>query len=88
MGDNRAGSRRRVLKSGWIIFSDKAAKLECTVRNLSEAGASLQISTTYGMPSNFALIIDGVRHSCRIVWRTDTRLGVAFLQAAGRSESL
>ena len=79
MSDNRADPRKRLLKSGWIIFSDKTAKLECTVRNLSDTGACLQISTTCGMPSTFGLIIDGVRHSCRIVWRTDSRLGVTFI---------
>jgi hypothetical protein len=79
MDEHRVKSRRRVLKSGWIIFSDKTAKLECTVRNISDTGACLQLSTSHGMPSTFGLIVDGVRHSCRIVWRTETRLGVAFL---------
>jgi hypothetical protein len=78
MNEKRLSPRRRVLKSGWIIFSDKAAKLQCTVRNLSGAGACLEVSTTYGMPGNFGLMIDGARYSCRIVWRTETRLGVAF----------
>jgi len=64
-----------------VDHCDKIDKPECTVRNFSEAGASFYISTTFGMPSNFALIIDGVRHSCRIVWRTDTRLGVALFKA-------
>jgi hypothetical protein len=79
MNEHRINPRRRVLKSGQIIVSDKAPKLECTVRNLSKTGACLQISTTYGMPANFSFIIDGVHRPCRVVWRTDTRLGVAFI---------
>ena len=79
MDEHRISPRRRVLKSGQIELSDKAPKLECTVRNISETGACLQISTTYGMPAGFGLLIDGVPHSCRVVWRTDTRLGVAFV---------
>jgi PilZ domain len=78
MNDHRISPRRRMLKTGQIAFSDKVPKLECTVRNLSETGACLQISTTVGMPASFALFVDGVRHSCQVVWRTETRLGVAF----------
>jgi hypothetical protein len=79
MNEHRISPRRRVLKSGQIAFSDKVMKLECTVRNISETGACLQVSTTVGMPTNFGLHFDGVRHTCRIVWRTETRLGVTFM---------
>lgn len=78
MNEHRISPRRRVLKTGQIAFSDKVPKLECTVRNLSDTGALLQISTTVGMPASFGLFVDGVRHSCQVVWRTETRLGVAF----------
>jgi hypothetical protein len=78
MNEHRISPRRRMLKTGQIAFSDKVAKLECTVRNLSETGACLQISTTVGMPASFGLFVDGVRYSCQVVWRTETRLGVAF----------
>ena len=78
MNEHRLSPRHRVLKTGHIAFSEKVPKLECTVRNLSDTGACLQISTTTGMPASFDLIVDGARHTCRIVWRTETRLGVAF----------
>jgi hypothetical protein len=79
MNEHRINQRRRLLKSGQIAFTDKAPKLECTVRNLSETGACLQVSTTYGMPAGFGLFVDGVRRTCRVIWRTDTRLGVTFM---------
>ena len=79
MNEHRVSPRRRLLKTGQIAFSEKAPKLECTVRNLSDTGACLQISTTAGMPTSFDLIVEGARHPCRIVWRTETRLGVAFV---------
>ncbi|HEY4406633.1 MAG TPA: PilZ domain-containing protein [Xanthobacteraceae bacterium] len=78
MNEQRASPRRRVLKTGQIVFSDKVPKLACTIRNLSKAGACLQVSTTVGMPASFGLLIDGVRHSCHVIWRTQTRLGVTF----------
>ncbi len=77
--EKRATFRKRVLKTAQIILSDKAPKLDCAVRNLSNTGACLQLSTTYGIPMNFDIVLDGVRRPCRAVWRTDTKMGVAFI---------
>ena len=79
MNEHRVSPRRRLLKTGQIALSEKAPKLECTIRNLSDTGACLQVSTTTGMPTSFDLIVEGARHTCKIVWRTETRLGVAFV---------
>ncbi len=70
--------RRRILKNAQIILGEKAPKLDCAVRNLSDTGACLQVSTTYGIPSTFEVIIEGVRRTCRSIWRTDTKIGVTF----------
>ena len=76
--NKRVAARKRVLKTGYIVFSDNVPKLECTIRNVSETGASLQVSTTIGIPNSFDVIIDGARRHCRSVWRTDTKIGIAF----------
>lgn len=80
MDERRAKHRARVLKSGKIIVSAKAPKIDCTIRDLSDAGARLLIpSSTFGVPHEFDLMIgEGERHSCRVVWRTETALGVEF----------
>lgn len=78
LSDERTKPRQRVLKSGFIVISDKASKVECTVRNLSETGAALQVSTTIGIPKRFDVIIDGKRKHCRSAWRTDSKIGVVF----------
>jgi hypothetical protein len=77
--DKRTTFRKRVLKTAQIILSDKAPKLDCTVRNISDTGACLQVSTTYGLPASFDVVLDGARRSCRAVWRTDTKIGVTFI---------
>lgn len=76
--EKRKLSRKRVFKAAQIIVSDKAPKLLCTARNISEMGACLEVSTTYGIPTKFDAIIDGTRRHCRSIWRTNTKLGIAF----------
>jgi hypothetical protein len=76
--ERRIAPRKRVLKTAFIVISEKMPKLECTVRNISDTGAALQVSATFGISTHFDVIIDGVRHHCRSVWRTDTKIGVAF----------
>jgi hypothetical protein len=76
--EKRKLPRKRVLKAAKIILSDKAPKVECTVRNISEKGALLEVSTTYGIPAKFDAIIEGTRRHCRSIWRTNTKLRIAF----------
>jgi len=79
MTDKRGALRRRSLKTGFIIISDKAPKLECTVRDISETGAKLQVSTTFGIPATFDAIVDGTRRHCHAQWRTENQLGIKFV---------
>jgi hypothetical protein len=77
--DRRSTPRRRVLKTAYIVLSDKAPKLECAVRNVSAKGACLELSTTYGIPARFDVVIDGLRQPCRAIWKTCKRVGVEFV---------
>lgn len=76
--EKRTIFRKRVLKTAQIVLSEKASRLDCAIRNLSDTGACLQVSTTYGIPTNFEVIIEGTRRNCRSIWRTDTKIGVMF----------
>jgi hypothetical protein len=67
VNEKRVAPRHHVLKSAFIVISEKAPKLECTVKNISDGGAALRVSTTIGIPKNFDLIIDGKRHHCHSV---------------------
>jgi hypothetical protein len=81
MDENRRASRRRVFKSATIEF-DRGAH-SCAVRNLSEAGAALDIPYAVAIPHEFRLVIetDQASRHCRVIWRKENRLGVAFVQA-------
>ena len=78
MTNKRTAPRQRVLKAGTIAFT--GAGIDCTVRNLSEIGAALEVASVVGIPTEFSLVIpsDNVNRKCRVVWRKLNRIGVAF----------
>jgi hypothetical protein len=78
MIESRQSRRQRVLKGGKIYF-DHAA-IDCAVRNVSEAGAMLEIASPIGIPNNFSLVISqqALRRPCRVAWRSARRIGVRF----------
>jgi hypothetical protein len=78
MSESRAAPRHRVLKAGTIEFGGGA--IDCTIRNLSNAGAALDVTSPVGIPDRFTLVLpgDGLHMSCHVVWRKQRRLGVAF----------
>jgi hypothetical protein len=67
-----------VFKAGTIEFD--GAGVDCTIRNMSIAGAALDVATPLGIPHEVILNIltRQVRQPCHIVWRTEYRIGVAF----------
>jgi hypothetical protein len=79
MGEKpRAALRRRILKAGSISFG--GGTIDCTVRNISDSGAALEVASPLCIPDRFNLVIrsDNLNRPCRIVWRKEKRLGVAF----------
>jgi hypothetical protein len=78
MKEARKTSRRRSLDPALIRFGDASAS--CVVRNLSEAGAALDIGAQVGIPDQFTLIVVPKKkiYSCSVVWRKARRIGVAF----------
>lgn len=67
-----------MLKGGTIEFGGGA--IDCTVRNFSDTGAALDVTSPVGIPEHFTLFIhpDGTHLSCTVVWRKEKRIGVRF----------
>jgi hypothetical protein len=76
--ERRSVPRRRILKAGSISVGGDA--IDCTVRNISDAGATLEVVTPLFIPDRFKLIIqsDGLNRPCHIVWRKERRIGIAL----------
>ena len=78
MDERRDKARHRVLKAGTIEFGGGA--IDCTVRNFSDTGAALDVTSPVGIPERFTLFIqaDGTHLRCTVVWRKERRIGVRF----------
>lgn len=78
MVETRSAPRYRVLKAGTIKFDGGA--IDCLVRNLSNSGGALEVSSELGIPEKFMLAVpgDGLHLHCDVVWRNGCRIGVAF----------
>ena len=76
--DQRSAARHRILRTATIEFGGNT--IPCMVRNMSDAGAMLDVATTAEIPELFTLFVraDGHRTLCRLVWRNEKRIGVAF----------
>ena len=78
MSEHRIAARRRTLKAGSIEFAGSG--IDCTVRNLSETGAALDVVTPLFIPDRFTLVVrsEHLKRPCHIVWRKEKRIGIAF----------
>jgi hypothetical protein len=70
--ETRRAPRRRITFGGYAI--------DCVLRNLSETGAALEVSSPVGIPDQFVLVVpaEESRHRCSVVWRKERRIGVVF----------
>lgn len=78
MDEKRIAPRHRILKAGTIEFG--GAGIDCTIPNMSNTGAALDVTSPVGIPKQFTLILrgDGRHIPCHIVWTKEKRIGVAF----------
>ena len=78
--ETRRAPRHKVLKGAKISFHSLMTSTECTVRNLSDTGACLVVTSQVGVPDDFDLVLDSDRsvRRCHVEWRTGAKIGVSF----------
>jgi PilZ domain len=79
MVETRIAPRYRMMKPAKIEYG--GIKTPCIIHDISKTGAALDISELNGrIPAAFNLIMpeEGLKLSCRVVWRGAFRIGVAF----------
>jgi PilZ domain len=80
MQERRKFERTCVQKSARILLEDSLG-VDCIVRDLTNAGAGIQVSNSMSLPATLDLTFD-FGHSirpCRLAWQTLDRMGVEFL---------
>ena len=78
MVETRIAPRHRVMKPAQIVY--RGHKYPCTIRDLSVTGAALHLPELMRVPDTFTLLVpeDGLELTCRVAWRREFRVGVAF----------
>ena len=79
MNEHRIAPRRRMFKAGTFEFGGGGG-MDCTVKNLSDTGAALEILSPLYVPDRFTLFVpsDQFKRRCHVVWRKERRVGIAF----------
>ena len=77
--ERRKFQRHRTLKAAKITFNGRRSVIDCTVRNLSDHGAHLQVANVVGVPERFDLQVNGASWPAKVIWRASNEIGVEFL---------
>lgn len=78
MVETRVAPRVRVMKAAKINYGGD--KHPCVIRDISSTGAALEFSDSIRIPDEFTLLMpeERLNLSCRVVWRSQYRVGVTF----------
>ncbi len=84
----RSTRRPRTLLTGKIVYGADSLTLDCTIRNLTEQGASLVLPDGAWAPQNFYLLElrNGMCHECETAWRKAPRVGVKIVRSFSVAE--
>jgi hypothetical protein len=63
------------------ISVNHAGGISCRVRNMSPAGACLEVTSHVGIPDNFVLAVsyEKFTRACHVIWRSHMSMGAEFL---------
>ena len=77
--ERRPVRRRRVLLGGIVSYAQGEQSFECTIRDITDAGARL-LTRDRQFPVDFFLINvrDRVAHNARVIWSKGPEVGVTF----------
>lgn len=79
--DRRAIARHRVLMGGKVAWMDNFLSGDCTIRDLSDVGARVELATEV-LPRDPVLIVvrSGLAHEARTVWARGRVAGLEFVR--------
>lgn len=79
--DTRRSQRVRTFLQARVSYSEGAISTACTVNQLSDVGARLNITSAFSLPETFEVAIPqrGIARRARLVWRKDDQAGIDFI---------
>ena len=79
--ERRPQRRTRVLLGARIAYQDGAQCFDCTIRDLTNAGARISLPRNQPMPSLVYLINmrDRTAHEAKVAWNNGKEAGLSFL---------
>jgi hypothetical protein len=82
--EGRRSARVRTFLEARVSYSDGAISTPCTVNQLSDVGARINIASTFTLPETFEITIPqrNISRRAKLVWRKDELAGVDFVDAA------
>jgi hypothetical protein len=78
--DSRKAKRKPVHYPAWIEREGKDLG-ECQLSDVSDGGARLLVPSPDDIPETFTLRLSSrgtSKRNCRVVWRSDTEVGIEF----------
>lgn len=82
MVERRSLLRKRAFLKGVICFNKRSSTMECTIRDISEGGARLVVSSAVTVPEAFELFIPSKNEylDAKQRWRRGDDLGIEFVR--------
>jgi len=89
MPEQVSASRGRTFLAGKIIFNFGRSTFDCTIRQLTDDGATVELDGIFGIPERVHLLVRGAEHPrlCKRLWQSDRRIGLAFEQERPAEQS-
>ncbi|MGO8800552.1 MAG: PilZ domain-containing protein [Roseiarcus sp.] len=76
----RRSKRARTFLHARLSYGDGAISTECTVNQLSDVGARINVAGSVALPDMFEIAIPqkGISARAKLIWRKDDQVGVDF----------
>lgn len=84
MDPRRRSPRIRTLLRARLVYQSGACSVDCVVRNISDHGAKIGVTTSLTLPDQMDLIIPqkGMKVRVRVCWRHADEMGVEYMAMA------
>jgi|SRR5215217_334736 len=76
----RRAERKRSLLAGKLSNADSSLTVDCTIRDLSDTGALVELVSPELLPKALRLLVikEGVVRDAEVVWRRGNRMGLSL----------